>query len=91
MWGVPAVGLASLLFILGITIGIPVIGIALFRSQVAPRVFGLALVFGGFTHPFMPTSHVGRHRTDHRRHRLRRRLPRAARLSNDDLAPEPHR
>ena len=55
MWGVPAVGLAALLFILGITIGIPLIGVALTRSQVVPKGFGVALIVGGFTHPFMPT------------------------------------
>jgi hypothetical protein len=49
--------IAGLLFILGITIGLLLLGIALWRSRVAPAWMGMALALGGFTHPFMP-GHV---------------------------------
>jgi hypothetical protein len=55
MWGVPSAGIASLLFIVGITIGLLLLGIALTRSRAVPAWYGVALAFGGFTHPFMPT------------------------------------
>jgi hypothetical protein len=49
-----AVGIGSLLFILAVTFGLLLLGIALWRSKVAPAWMGIALAFGGFTHPFMP-------------------------------------
>lgn len=49
--------LGGLLFILGITVGLLLLGIALWRSRVAPAWMGFALAAGGFTHPFMP-GHV---------------------------------
>jgi hypothetical protein len=49
--------LGSLLFILGITVGLLLLGLALWRSRVAPAWMGVALAAGGFTHPFMP-GHV---------------------------------
>lgn len=55
MWGVPSAGISSLLFIVGITIGLLLLGIALARSRAVPVWYGVALAFGGFTHPFMPT------------------------------------
>lgn len=48
---------ASLLFIVGIVFGLLLLGIALWRSRVAPAWMGIALAAGGFTHPFMP-GHV---------------------------------
>jgi hypothetical protein len=48
---------ASLLFIVGIVFGLLLLGIALWRSRVAPAWMGIALALGGFTHPFMP-GHV---------------------------------
>jgi hypothetical protein len=53
----PTVLVGGLLFILGITVGLLLLGIALWRSRVAPAWMGLALAAGGFTHPFMP-GHV---------------------------------
>jgi hypothetical protein len=47
----------SLLFILGVTVGLLLLGIALWRSQLVPAWAGVALALGGFTHPFMP-GHV---------------------------------
>ncbi|MEV8373689.1 hypothetical protein AB0P21_13170 [Kribbella sp. NPDC056861] len=44
----------GLLFISAVTIGLLLLGIALWRSKVAPAWMGIALAFGGFTHPFMP-------------------------------------
>ena len=49
--------LGGLLFILGITVGLLLLGIALWRSHAAPAWMGIALALGGFTHPFMP-GHV---------------------------------
>jgi hypothetical protein len=48
---------ASLLFILGIVIGLLLLGLALWRSGAAPAWMGIALAAGGFTHPFLP-GHV---------------------------------
>ena len=53
----PVVLLGGLLFILGITVGLLLLGIALWRSRVAPAWAGAALAVGGFTHPFLP-GHV---------------------------------
>jgi hypothetical protein len=50
----PIVQLSGLLFILGITFGLPLLGMALWRSRVAPGWMGVALAVGGFTHPFLP-------------------------------------
>lgn len=55
LWAMPQTGVASLLFIVGIVIGLLLLGIALAKSQAVPVFFGVALAFGGFTHPFMPT------------------------------------
>ncbi|MFI5709889.1 hypothetical protein [Kribbella sp. NPDC051620] len=48
------VQIGGLLFILAVTFGLLLLGIALWRSKVAPAWMGIALAFGGFTHPFMP-------------------------------------
>ena len=47
----------ALLFISGIVVGLPLLGIALWRSRVAPRWMAIALIIGGATHPFLP-NHV---------------------------------
>ena len=47
---------ASLLFIAGIVLGLGLLGAALWRSGVAPAWFGIALLLGGATHPFIPGS-----------------------------------
>lgn len=50
----PSLQIGGLLFILAVTFGLLLLGIALWRSRVAPAWMGIALAFGGFTHPFMP-------------------------------------
>jgi hypothetical protein len=50
----PIMQLSGLLFILGITFGLLLLGIAIWRSRVAPAWMGIALAVGGFTHPFLP-------------------------------------
>lgn len=50
----PTIQIGGLLFILAITFGLLLLGIALWRSRVAPAWMGIALALGGFTHPFMP-------------------------------------
>ena len=50
----PTTQIGGLLFILAITFGLLLLGIALWRSRVAPAWMGIALALGGFTHPFMP-------------------------------------
>jgi hypothetical protein len=56
-WALPVTGVAALLFISGIVVGIPLLGIGLWRSHVAPRWMASALIIGGATHPFLP-NHV---------------------------------
>ena len=59
LWDLPYVGIGSLLFIVGIVIGLLLLGIALARSGAVPVFFGVALAVGGFTHPFLsPLGHV---------------------------------
>ncbi|MCW3158257.1 hypothetical protein [Micropruina sonneratiae] len=50
----PIMLLAGLSFIIGITFGLLLLGLALWRSHAAPAWAGWALALGGFTHPFMP-------------------------------------
>ena len=57
LWPLPVTGAAALLFISGIVVGLPLLGIALWRSRVAPRWMAIALIIGGATHPFLP-NHV---------------------------------
>ena len=56
-WALPVTGVAALLFISGIVVGLPLLGIALWRSRVSPRWMAIALIIGGATHPFLP-NHV---------------------------------
>jgi hypothetical protein len=48
--------LATLLFLLGITVGLPVLGVALWRSGTAPRWMAALLIAGTATHIFVPSS-----------------------------------
>lgn len=57
-WSDPIQLLASLLFLVGVVFGLLLLGPALWRSRVAPAWMGIALMVGGFTHPFIP-GHVG--------------------------------
>ncbi len=54
----PTILLVGLLFLVGIVFGLPVLGIALWRSRAASIWFAAALVLGAGTHPFVP-GHVG--------------------------------
>jgi hypothetical protein len=56
-WALPVTGAAALLFISGIVVGLALLGVALWRSRVAPRWMAVALIIGGATHPFLP-NHV---------------------------------
>ncbi|MFI5914100.1 hypothetical protein [Dactylosporangium sp. NPDC051541] len=56
--GEPLLAVSGLLFIVGVVFGLGLLGIALWRSRVAPAWTGIALAVGGFTHPFIP-NHVG--------------------------------
>ena len=57
-WVLPPVGGAALLFISGIVVGLPLLGVALWRSRVAPRWMAIALIVGGVTHPFLPNHFI---------------------------------
>lgn len=52
----PVLGIASLLFIVGIVIGLLLLGLALWRSKAAPAWMGIALAVGAATHPFIPST-----------------------------------
>jgi hypothetical protein len=54
MGGDPVILVAGLLFVSGIVFGLSLLGAALWRSRVAPAWFGIALIVGGATHPFLP-------------------------------------
>ena len=56
--GEPLFGVASLLFIAAVVIGLGLLGAALWRSRAVSPWFGILLMVGGITHPFIPT-HVG--------------------------------
>lgn len=52
----PLLGIASLLFIIGIVFGLGLLGGALIRSRSVPTWVGLAVMIGGATHPFIPNN-----------------------------------
>jgi hypothetical protein len=54
----PLLGIASLLFIVGIVFGLGLLGAALWRSRYVPAWVGIAVMVGGATHPFIP-HHIG--------------------------------
>lgn len=56
--GEPLIGIASLLFIVGVVFGLGLLGAALLRSRAVPGWAGWAVLLGGTTHPFIP-NHVG--------------------------------
>jgi hypothetical protein len=59
MWADPVSGVAIIGFLLGITIGLPILGIALWRSRVAPAWMAACLIAGTATHIFIP-DHVAK-------------------------------
>ena len=54
----PLLGIASLLFIVGVVLGLGLLGGALKRSRSVPAWVGIAVIVGGATHPFIP-NHYG--------------------------------
>jgi hypothetical protein len=52
----PLLGIASLLFIVGVVFGLGLLGGALRRSRSVPAWAAYAVMLGGATHPFIPTS-----------------------------------
>jgi len=52
----PLLGIASLLFIVGVVFGLGLLGGALMRSRAVPAWVGLAVMVGGATHPFIPSN-----------------------------------
>jgi len=56
MEGEPLLGIASLLFIVGVVLGLGLLGGALRRSRAVPAWSAFAVMIGGATHPFIPTS-----------------------------------
>jgi hypothetical protein len=54
----PLLGIASLLFIVGVVFGWGLIGGALRRSRAVPAWAAFAVMIGGVTHPFIP-NHIG--------------------------------
>jgi len=52
----PLLGVASLLFIIGVVFGLGLLGGALKRSRAVPTWAAFAVMLGGATHPFIPTS-----------------------------------
>jgi hypothetical protein len=54
----PLLGTASLLFIMGVVLGLGLLGGALRRSRAVPSWAAFAVMIGGATHPFIP-DHVG--------------------------------
>ncbi|MEU4453621.1 hypothetical protein AB0F44_19955 [Nocardioides sp. NPDC023903] len=52
----PLLGIASLLFIVGIVFGLGLLGGALMRSRAVPVWVGLAVMIGAATHPFIPNN-----------------------------------
>jgi hypothetical protein len=56
--GLPFLGVGLLFWIVGLTIGLGILGVALWRSRVVAPYFGIALLLGGPTHPFIPGGHI---------------------------------
>lgn len=56
MTGEPLLGVASLLFIVGVVFGLGLLGGALRRSRSVPAWAAYAVMLGGATHPFIPWS-----------------------------------
>jgi hypothetical protein len=55
-WEQPVALISSLLFLVGIVIGLSLLGIALWRSRRVPTWMAIALILGAATHPFLPTN-----------------------------------
>lgn len=54
LWDRPVVGASILLFLLAITVGLPLLGAAMWRAAVAPMWMAWCVIVGGATHVFLP-------------------------------------
>jgi hypothetical protein len=54
LWAQPVAGVAILLFLTALVIGLPLLGIALWRTRTAPAWLAACLIAGTATHPFIP-------------------------------------
>ena len=52
----PLLGVASLLFIVGVVFGLGLLGVALKRSHAVPTWAAVAVMVGAATHPFIPST-----------------------------------
>ena len=59
IWTHPAVGISTLLFLVGQGIGLILLGIALWRARVVPAWVGIVLAVSGPAHLFMPGGNPG--------------------------------
>ena len=57
LWAQPTSGVGIILFLAAITIGLPLLGIAMWRAKAAPRWMAACLIAGTATHMFTP-GHV---------------------------------
>jgi len=57
LWAQPTAGVGIILFLAAITIGLPLLGIAMWRAKAAPRWMAVCLIAGTATHMFTP-GHV---------------------------------
>jgi hypothetical protein len=57
LWAQPTSGAGIILFLAAITIGLPLLGIAMWRTKAAPRWMAACLIAGTATHMFTP-GHV---------------------------------
>ena len=57
LWAQPSSGVGIILFLAAITIGLPLLGIAMWRTKAAPRWMAVCLIAGTATHMFTP-GHV---------------------------------
>jgi hypothetical protein len=53
-WSQAFLGVGMLFWVVGLTVGLGILGVALWRSRVVAPYFGIALLVGGPTHPFIP-------------------------------------
>ena len=59
VWTQPAVGISTLLFLVGQGVGLILLGIALWRARVVPAWLGIVLAVSGPAHLFMPGGNAG--------------------------------
>jgi hypothetical protein len=57
-WAQPWSATAGILFLVAIVVGLTVLAAALWRSHTVPIWMCVAIMVGGFTHPFLPTDTI---------------------------------